>query len=840
MMAMLSLVLVVAGPALAGPFGDWQSTAAYLSRPGEIGDMVFYDGDLYASGRFPRLDPDGVCYLARYDGVQWTAVNGVPDNKLWARLLVFDGLLYLGASFDVYSFDGVTAVQIEASARLKTIWQNQLVIHTYSVDKLKLFDGAQWSEIALGLTSSVKEVFSGGGELFVETVTDLGGPCWGSPDLFNIHVLDNGSWISTGWFSDRPVNSTADWQGKAYVSTGDVYEWFQPFRRVAHFESGAWVDDINSPGGLNPAGVPTEGATTGLFEFGSRLLVEVGSSLVEFDGLNFQAWTDCEGGTVEAVVPSGADWYMGGDFRTIGGTAANGFALHSGSAWSAPSISGTGLESAVSALGWIGDELLVATTPLDDYGSSQVFTSTLATEDALAEIAHSESCRGVDVGQCQTYYVLECSETDAVIRGLADFGGTLFALGEIVDIDGVATGAVARWNGLVWSAVDHDLQTSGAYVPEQLFALREVDGTLWMGGYDTTPMIQQFDGSRFNDVSTLRLALDALGPGCDYYRRYNSVPFSEITVEYGGPTVFDLAGFAGELVLGTDAGLVSWDGSTLDVLDQGWMDTAPPECCIPHVGSSFSCPQVRALAVDGDVLYAGGWFGTDSDAIRNVVRYEGGQWLPLGTGLDGRVNALVARNGYLIAGGSFTRAGALEVNGIALWDGTEWHALDGGINDAFGGITVLQWTGPTAEVRSLLLDECGNVFVGGSFVEAGGLPSSNLAIWSAPSILSSSQCSPTGVIVTPPKLRLSAAPNPFNPATEIRFDLPRSSDVQIGIFDLAGRRVRSIEMGTLGAGTHSTVWRGRDDGGRRVSSGVYVVRLSAGAETRSLRVVLLK
>jgi hypothetical protein len=90
------------------------------------------------------------------------------------------------------------------------------------------------------------------------------------------------------------------------------------------------------------------------------------------------------------------------------------------------------------------------------------------------------------------------------------------------------------------------------------------------------------------------------------------------------------------------------------------------------------------------------------------------------------------------------------------------------------------------------------------------------------------------------KLRPNS-PNPFNPSTQIRFELGRDETrVQIEIFDLAGRRVRRLVDGALSAGPQTAVWDGRNDAGRTVASGVYPLRLTAGDEVRMQRLVLLK
>ncbi|MBD3348856.1 MAG: T9SS type A sorting domain-containing protein, partial [Candidatus Eisenbacteria bacterium] len=85
-----------------------------------------------------------------------------------------------------------------------------------------------------------------------------------------------------------------------------------------------------------------------------------------------------------------------------------------------------------------------------------------------------------------------------------------------------------------------------------------------------------------------------------------------------------------------------------------------------------------------------------------------------------------------------------------------------------------------------------------------------------------------------------ARPNPFNPATEIAFDLPERAKVELEIYSAAGRRVAVLASGEMSPGRHRVEWRGRDEGGEEVGSGVYFVRLRAGERTATSRVVLVK
>jgi hypothetical protein len=82
------------------------------------------------------------------------------------------------------------------------------------------------------------------------------------------------------------------------------------------------------------------------------------------------------------------------------------------------------------------------------------------------------------------------------------------------------------------------------------------------------------------------------------------------------------------------------------------------------------------------------------------------------------------------------------------------------------------------------------------------------------------------------------APNPFTRTTTIRFSLARDEHVTLRIYDARGILVRTVQDGTLTAGEHRPVWDGRDNRSKQVSTGVYFVRLCAGAYEVTQKVVL--
>ena len=84
------------------------------------------------------------------------------------------------------------------------------------------------------------------------------------------------------------------------------------------------------------------------------------------------------------------------------------------------------------------------------------------------------------------------------------------------------------------------------------------------------------------------------------------------------------------------------------------------------------------------------------------------------------------------------------------------------------------------------------------------------------------------------------APNPFNPSTEIRYDLAAGGDVRLSVYNLLGQRIRLLVEDHQIAGAYSITWNGVDDAGQSVASGVYLYRIESDGLVESRRMLLLK
>ncbi len=83
-------------------------------------------------------------------------------------------------------------------------------------------------------------------------------------------------------------------------------------------------------------------------------------------------------------------------------------------------------------------------------------------------------------------------------------------------------------------------------------------------------------------------------------------------------------------------------------------------------------------------------------------------------------------------------------------------------------------------------------------------------------------------------------PNPFNPETTIKFDLPKTDQVRIVIYNILGQEIRALLNEPYNAGFHEVVWNGRDTYGRPVASGVYFYRVNTGQFSATKKMLLLK
>ena len=83
-------------------------------------------------------------------------------------------------------------------------------------------------------------------------------------------------------------------------------------------------------------------------------------------------------------------------------------------------------------------------------------------------------------------------------------------------------------------------------------------------------------------------------------------------------------------------------------------------------------------------------------------------------------------------------------------------------------------------------------------------------------------------------------PNPFNPSTTIRYELPRVAHVRLSIYNLSGREIRVLVDDPKSAGFHDVIWDGKNEAGLDVPAGLYVYRIKTKRMTDSKKLLLIK
>lgn len=170
--------------------------------------------------------------------------------------------------------------------------------------------------------------------------------------------------------------------------------------------------------------------------------------------------------------------------------------------------------------------------------------------------------------------------------------------------------------------------------------------------------------------------------------------------------------------------------------------------------------------------------------------------------------------------GNFSLAGVGQTDGIDVSNLNLGPAFPNGIFTAHNGsnccpVVAARWDSIAAALGGLLVDT---------------------ASWDP-----RSDCGMTSDARTPaPALHLNATPNPFNPATTIRFETHVPGRARLAVYDAGGRLRRQLLDADMEAGQHRQLFDARDDAGRALPSGAYVVRLFAGRDSSSIKIVLSK
>ncbi len=455
------------------------------------------------------------------------------------------------------------------------------------------------------------------------------------------------------------------------------------------------------------------------------------------------------------------------------------------------------------------------------------------------------------------------SGMDGDVTSLTVYDGQLIAGGSFGTAGGTQAVNIAAWDGSSWSAL-------GSANIGGIKAMTVYDGKLAVCRHSPVYGVSLWDGSTWSfipssfepllsvlDLSDLIGYDNQLILGGTYQMgivdpiyciaAWDGTSWSRLGSWPGAYTlwVFALEVYEGQLVAGGGFGMLrSWDGSTWS---SNW----------PGLGEDDSAFD---FAVYHDELIVGGNFITTPGVPgNNIAAWNGFSWEPLGSGLNGSVQALTVFDDILIAAGRFTTAGNKASAYIAAWNkllATAIMITSFEARPTNNGIA-LAWSLTTDEelnafriYRSQEKAATEHVLVARitdaskrDFVDETARPGVRY-IYSL--VVEGEESGEVRLLsVTAERAPLTVQlfqnhPNPFNPATSIRYSVPHASHVILNVYSPSGRLVRTLVNRKQSAGVHEVSWDGTNNAGDLVASGIYLCRLHVGKVTQSKKMTLLK
>ena len=360
------------------------------------------------------------------------------------------------------------------------------------------------------------------------------------------------------------------------------------------------------------------------------------------------------------------------------------------------------------------DAISIAASLPDEHTGQRVTTRTASIEhdDPFLDVGvlemRSDECAPAWVNEIGMLGMNNWVEALTVFDDGSGDGPALYAGGNFT---GSPADRIARWDGTQWSALGSGITSTTS---PGVFALAVFDD-----GSEAGPAL--YAGGRFTEAGGNPASNIARWDGTQWSPLGN--PESEgVNGSIFALKVFD-DGTGDALYAGGDfsaaAGISAiyiarWDGTSWSPLGSG-MNGAVWALTVFDDGSG-----------GGPAMYAGGGFTqAGGSPASNIARWDGTQWSPLGSGLNGWVSALTVFDDgsgggpALYAGGYFTQAGGNPANRIARWDGTQWSALGAGVSGLVSSLSVFDdgsGSGPA-------------LYAGGQFTSAGDVEANHIARW---------------------------------------------------------------------------------------------------------------
>jgi trimeric autotransporter adhesin len=631
---------------------------------GEVEALIEFNGFLIAAGGFTQFGDRIVNHIARWDGISWSPLGNGTDGNVYT-LTVYNGRLIAGGAFT--HAGGQSAKRVAAwngsywgplfggKSAIDDGFVNVLAVYNgllaaggqfYSVSgtptrNIALSDGTRWITLGRGVeggySDQVYALETLNGSLIVGGSFDLAG----GVSARNIARWDGSTWrpMGTGIGGESPVVWSLNRYGTG-VAAGGFFNLAGgvPVTNIALWNGAAWTS------------LGTAGYVRDLQEFGGELLA-AGGTLSRFDGVQ---WHSFQPQLVTQRLATFSGQLVG---DTQAATATGGvrdIAVLSAGTWQRiTTAEGHGLTGEITAM--------------ESYGGLIVARGQFALPGGI------EAAAAWDGANWQAWSLPFVAQPKSIA-----YHDTVYALGQFTDANGTPIpGGIARWGGTSWLPLGSGGPDMGISALALWGDLLVVGGRFFSGNYGVSG-VSTWDGSRWNTYPPGGFGEDPIVALCDY---------------------------GGNLVVGGAFGITMWDGIAWRTMGEG------PGAA---VGSTF----ISALTVFNGELIAGGliefpagaqfsggiWNGTSwrelglpmaprlfkvyngsllaagpQTAGPSVYLWDGAStWSPLGSGVNGSINAVAIQNGVLYVGGNFTAAGHKPSYYVARWDGVTSSVQDAG------------------------------------------------------------------------------------------------------------------------------------------------------------------
>ena len=520
----------------------------------------------------------------------------------------------------------------------------------------------------------------------------------------------------TGWADNFAVNGAgnpvealvADGNGNLYIGGSFTTVAGIAAKGVAKWNGTAWSALSRGYDGFTGVRALALDSRGTLYAGGTFQYAGASSRVNYIAKWNGQAWSGLTGGVngfVSALVVDGNDnLYVGGSFNQVGSVFINqGIAAPSRVAkWNGTAWSAVGQGPTTTAV--YGDTPTISALVLDGnntlYAGGNFITMSGVPANAVAKW-NGAAWSALGSG-------LSADNYPSVAALAVDRSGNLYAGGDFDRAGGLAALNIARWDGTRWLALGTGIQgNTQGNVSSYVKSLRVDDtGALYAGGYfQTAGGTPARRLARWNGTSWSGQGLALRGDSSTYFAEdvVNALALDSRGNLYVGGRFIRAGTVAANNIARLTLAATGWSAVGALPLAQGFGDEA----------------SIRSVVLDGrGNLYVGGDFDVvGNKAAKNVARWDGRSWSPLGPGLTGPYVTSLALDsrGTLYAGGYFSETGDVPVKSVAKWDGSTWQPLGASI----GGLYV----------ATLVIDRNDNLYVGGEFSQAGGLAARNVAKW---------------------------------------------------------------------------------------------------------------